>query len=411
MAKNFANYYSTANDAIGIEQKIFLKEETTRATFAIPGATDQFLPNNGATVNYTQPIESSPVRSGRHHSSIIKKKTTTEWSLPSYFHVDTTLGAASVSEIDLSNRVLWKSMLGREVAGPPLQYDTATPPSTTFSLFENGDQWALQAVGCFVQGANCALPGDGEATVEFSGMAKTAYLVGIGKSITANAANAITLATGEGYKFPVGAQVMVIKSDGTTRSTDTPTGSARSVVSVAGDVVTVDGAVLADSDGTTTPVYLCYYEPTTSTVINNPQTGLQGSISIVGLTVDCVRSFAVNMTNNHEPENFCFGKDGLGNTVFTPGDRFTAEVTLEMNLNHALVAFLNKKKEFPGDNLTVVLGSATGRRVEWTIPKVIFPVPSIPVPENGTIPVTFTGNAYATVSDGSSADEITLKFK
>jgi hypothetical protein len=42
------------------------------------------------------------------------------------------------------------------------------------------------------------------------------------------------------------------------------------------------------------------------------------------------------------------------------------------------------------------------------VPKAIFPVPEIPVPDTGTIPVTFTGNAYQTTLD--AADEVTVSF-
>ena len=71
--------------------------------------------------------------------------------------------------------------------------------------------------------------------------------------------------------------------------------------------------------------------PTDSLVaINNPQTGLQGSITIAGLgSADCVRSGSINMVNNHEVQDFCYGEEGLGGRLFTPGGRFTAEISLE----------------------------------------------------------------------------------
>lgn len=408
MAKDFAAIYASGNDAIALEQKIFLKEETTRGTLVAPTATDVMLANTGASVNFTQPVESSPVRSGRHHTNIIKQKTETTWTLPSFFHIDSSLGSASDAEIDLAYRLLWKSMLGKEAIGP-LTYTSAVAPDTTFSIFNNGDQWALQSPGAFVQGANVTLPGDGDATVEFSGDAKTAYLIGIGKSnISNNTGNTITVQTGEGKRFVVGGMVMLIEADGTTRSADTPDGSPRTITDVTGDVITVDGAVLADADFSVTDGYLCYYEPSTSTGINDPQTGLQGSVTVVGLTTDCVRSVSFNMTNNHEMKNFCYGEAGLGGNLFTPGDRLTVEVGMELNLNHDLVEFLNKVSDFTGEDLTVKLGDPSGRHAEFTLPKVIFPRPEISVPDTGTIPISFTGNAYQSALD--AADELTLKF-
>jgi len=414
MSKNFATNYASPNDSIALEQKIFIKEEPTitRGTLEPPTGADFLYTLNGGSVNFTQPIESSPHKSGRHHTSIIKQRTTTNWSIPTFFNIDTTLGARSVAEIDPAMRVLWKSLMGKEdVTGGSPVYTTGTPPSTTFSIFENGDLWAKQAPGAFVESGNATFPGDGQSQVEWAGMAKTTLLVGIGKSVTANAAHAITVAVGEGKRFPIGSLVMVVKSNGTTRSIDTPDGLPRTVTNVVGDIVTVSGAILTDSDGSVvgSPVYLSFYEPLTPVAINDPQTGLQGSITIVGLAAaDCVRSASLNMVNNHEPQDFCFGEEGLGGRLYTPGGRFTAELSLELNLNHDLVEFLNDLATFTGENITVILGDATKRYAQVEVPKGIFPVPEITVPDTGTIPVTFTGNAYQTSLD--AADEVTVSF-
>jgi hypothetical protein len=410
--KNYASIYSSGNDSIALEQKIFIKEESVRGVLQSPTGADFIYTLNGASVNFTQPIESSPHKSGRHHNSVIKQKTSTEWTIPTFFNIDTSLGAVSLAEIDPGMRVLYKSLLGKEeTSGSTLVYTSEDPPSITFSIFEVGDLWSKQASGAFVESGNVTLPGDGQSQIEWAGMAKTSLLVGLSKSVVDNdAANIVTVTAGEGPRFPVGAKVMIIKGDGTTRSTDTPTGSPRTVTAATANTVTLSGAVLADADGTTGGgIYLSYYEPTTSVGINDPQTGLQGSITIVGLGgTDCVRSASLNMTNNHEPQDFCFGHEGLGGTIFTPGGRFTAELSLELNLNHALVQFINGLKEFAGENITLILGDAAGRHVQFEVPKTIFPVPEIPVPDTGTVPVTFTGNAYQTVLD--AADEVTISF-
>lgn len=411
MAKNFAAIYASGNDAVALNQSIFIKEETTRGSLILPAATDFFFHLEGGSVDFSQPIESSPHKTGRHHTSIIKQKTTTEWSIPTFFNIDTTLGAASTAQIDPALRVLWKSLLGREVAGPPLAYDAVTDPSITFSIFENLDVMGKQAPGCAVDTANNSFPGDGQAQTEWAGMAKTAFYVGIGKStISNNGGNTVTVQAGEGTRFPVGGKVMLVESDGTSRSTDTPSGSARTVTAVAGDVVTVDGAALTDADGSGTPIYLCYYEPGGAiSAINNPQTGLQGSVAITGLpSAMCVRSASVNIANNHEWEDFCYGKEGLGDTIFTPAGRLTVEVSLELNLTKAMVGYLNGLRSFTGEDITIVLGAPAGRRVQMDIPKAVFSLPPVTVPGTGTIPVSFTGTAYQT-SNGA-ADEILVRF-
>ena len=242
-------------------------------------------------------------------------------------------------------------------------------------------------------------------------MAKTNLLVGISEltTIDHDGGNDVVVAAGEGDRFPVGSFVMLIEEDGTTRSADTPDGSPRSVTAVVGDTITLDGAALADANATGARIFLVYYEPETATAINDPQTGLEGSVTVASIaSIGCVRSFSMNCTNNHEVQDFCYGEEGLGGKLFVPGGRFTSEVSIEINMTAELVEFLNNKADFTGDDIDLILGDVAGRHLAIDIPKVIFPVPEVNVPENGTIPVTFTGNANQTALD--AADEVTLSY-
>ena len=256
-------------------------------------------------------------------------------------------------------------------------------------------------------------PGDGEAMLEWSGNAKEAFLVGVGKSIVTNATNTVTVSsTLEATRFPVGSQVMIIKSDGVTRSTDTPDGAARTVTAVAGAVVTLSGAALTDAVGTGgAPIYLAYYQPVAKTAINNPVTGLVGAITIAGLTNPCFRTATVAITNDHELVDYCFGSDSLDAPFFVPASRLNVECTLEMNMNQRILQFYNGVQAFTAQDILIVLGggvSGTGRRLEVALPKVRFPVPSFSVPDTGSVPVSFSGMAYQTAID--AADEITASF-
>lgn len=413
MAKNYVQIYEGGNLAIALEQKIFIKQEVTgqRGEMVLPDGTDFIYHLAGGSINFSQPTESSPHKSGRHHTSVIKQKTQTSWTLPTFFNIDTAQGAATTDSIDKGVRVLHKSMFGNEdVLSGYCKYDSSVDPNITFTIMEIGDLWAKQAPGSFVESANIQLPGDGTSQVEWAGSSKTVITVGIGKSLADNnSGNSVTLEAGEGLRFPVGARVMLVKGDN-TKSADTVADSARIVTSVVGDVVTLDGAVLADADGSVEPVYLVYYEPENAGAINDPQTGLEGSVSIAGFgnIAKCIRNLTLNCTNNHELQDFCFGEEGLGGAMFVPGGRLTVEVSMEMNLSQQLVAFINNLKDFDGDDITVKLGDVTGRHMEVLLPKVIFQVPEISVPETGTIPVSFTGQANQTALD--AADEITISY-
>lgn len=412
MAKNYKTIYESGNVSIALEQRFFVKQETTRGELKAPTGADFFF-HTGGSIEHTQPVESSPHKSGRHHNNIIKKKKEASFTISTYFNIDTAQPAAAVAEIDPALRLLWKSMMGAEDVSSGLKFSPAVP-ALTFSLFEVADKWARQARGCFIQGANMTFPGDGEATIEWSGACKDALYVGMAKSIEDNnGGQTVTLSVGEGAQFAkaIGGLVMIIKSDGITRSTDTPDGTPRKIVSVVGDVVTLDGAALADADGSglADEVYLVYYEPTTPVAIDNPQTGLVGSFAVTGYGTFCARSISVNLTNDHELVNYCYGSDSLKAPFYVAGNRMTAVVSFEANWDETMMKLFNSVQNFDGQELTIVLGDAAGRRLQIDIPKVIFAVPSVAIPETGSVPVTFEGNAYQTAFD--AGDEISVHYK
>jgi hypothetical protein len=413
MAKNYADIYNSSNPAIALEQRFYAKLETSRGTLIAPTGSDFFYTLGGGTIESTQAIETSPHRSGRHHNNIIKKKWETNFSFSTYFNIDTTLGAAAAAEIDPAVRLLFKSLMGYEDASAGAKYQPTTP-NLTFTLLECGDKYAKQTAGCFVQGNTMAFPGDGEATCAWTGNGTRVKYLGIGKSVTLNnAGNTITLVTGDGALFEnaEGAMVMIIEANGTTRSADTPDGTPRKIVSVVGDVVTLDGAVLADADGSglNAPIYLSYYEPSTPVAIDNPQTGLVGSFAITGYGSLCARSINIEMTNNHELANYCYGSDSLSSPYFVPGERFTAKITFETNLTEKVLKLLQTTQDFTGQEIALVLGDPATRHFTIDIPRAIFSIPSIPVPETGSIPISFEGNCYQTTLD--AGDEIVAWFK
>lgn len=411
MAKNYASIYANTGDSSALNQRFFLKQETTKGTMVVPAAADYFFALAGGGVNFSQPINSSPHRSGRHNNNTIKEKKSLEWSLPTMVNINES-AAQGTGELEPALRVLWKSLLGRETIPGAVQYDSVEDPSITFSMFEIGDKWAKQSRGLFVDACEIQLPGDGQSQLAWSGMGVESYLVGVGKStVDNNAGNTVTVQSGEGKLFPVGSFVMLVEADGTTRSGDTPAGSARKVVSVTGDVVTLDGVALADADGSGTPVYLCYFEPVMAGTegIDNPLTGLVGTFTSASIPgAQCVRSATITVTNGHEIVNYCWGTDAAYGSIFVPASRLEVDVSIEMNLNKDLVMFYNGVQQFEAQDLNFKLGSVAGRHLEIDLPKCIFQIPSISVPENGSIPVSFEGKAYQDALD--AANEIVVKY-
>lgn len=409
MAKNYAAAYNDVNDSSALEQRFYLTEELVAGVVQIPVNTSFFYSKSGGSLSFTQANNSSSHRSGRHNNNTIVDKSSSEWSLSTYFNID-ELAVNGAASIDLPIKWLLKSLLGKQVLTTDAVYDTSVTPGYYASIFEVGDKWSKQSRGAWVDGCKMSFPGDGQAMSDWSGKAFDVLFCGISKSVTANIANTVTVALGEGKRFPVGSQVMIIKADGVTRSTDTAAGTARKVVSVSGDIVTLSGAVLADADGSValTPVYLSYYEPAAPTAIDNPVVGLVGDFTADRLPLGyCLRKLELDIQNNHEVKNYCYGHDGIEG--FVPGGRVNIGVSADLNLSSDLVEFYNDVRARLPNNWLLKLGSSTGRHLEILLPKIIFQVPAITVPETGSIPVTFSGTAYQTALD--AADEIKVSFK
>ncbi len=408
MAKNYADIYNSGNDSIGLNQRFYAKVEGNRGHLVLPGNSD-FMYTTAGQISFSQALEPSAHRTGRHHQSQIKKKKETSFSISTYFNIDESLGAASAAEVDSPIRLFFESCFGKEETSPNLKYTTAKAPDVTFSLYEVGDFWCRQSRGAFIEGCTLNFPGDGEATAEWTGNARDAFMVGIGKSTVDNSSNVVTLQAGEGKSFRVGAAVMLVKADGLTRSSDTPAGSGRYVTAISGDQVTLSGAPLMDADGSESPVYLCYYEPAAPVGINNPVTGLVGSMSLAGVNISSFRGATITVTNSHELRNSEFGSAGLGGTLFVPGGKVTNQVKVDTNVNAEVIRLFNRVQDFEAQNFSLILGDAAGRHLAISCPKVSFSIPSFDTPETGSVVISFEGPALQTTYD--SADEISIEFK
>ena len=416
MAKNFANQYARTGSSIALEQSFFAVEEVTKGTFAAPTNTDFFLTMAGGSITHTQPVTPTPHRTGRHNTDTFLEKKSTEWEIPTFVNIDTTAPGGDTST-DAAIRLLWKALLGSETinAGVSAIYNSSVDPDTSFSLYENGDKWAQQCRAAFVQQNAVSAPGDGQAQFTWSGMAADRLRVGIVKFTSdSNATNIITaVSASEAKRMPVGAQVMIIENDGLVRSADTPDGTYRTVTArnTATGAITIDGAVLADADGTTgTGFYLAYAEPAAFTGISGVQTGLVGSIDIdnLGTPVDCVRSFNVNINNNHEAVSYCYGTDGLAAPYFIPGSRLSVEVDVEINLDDNLIEFLDDVDNIVASDIDFVIGAVASRHFKLDLPKTIFNIPSTSLPDEGSIPVSLNGVGFQTSL--GAADELTASY-
>jgi len=412
--KNYASIYNNTSDSNSIEQRFFVKVEAINGQFNPPLNTDFIFTLPGGSITASQPLDDDPQTTGDRQSvSFIANKREENWALELFFNVD-VLAANGNAAIDNAVKALWKSALGRTTVGVSSEFiaDAVLAPSITMTIMQCLGDTALQMIGAFVDDFEIQLPGDGQAKATFSGKGGQVKTVGIGKSTVNNSANTLTVQTGEGWRFPVGSQIMVIMDDGLTLSTDTPAGTPRTVTSVSGDVLTVNGAALTDSDGSGVgaPIYVVYYEPLAPTAINAPQTGLVGEISSSLLPSGyCFRNLTISGANNHEAVNYCYGADGLDAPFFIPAGKLALSVSADLNLSKALVGFYNKIVAKTPVDILAVLGEGTGRRYEFELPRIIFSIPEISVPESGSIPVTFEGMAKQTAAGALDALTVTVQ--
>jgi hypothetical protein len=380
----------------------------------LPGNADLILIKGSGSLTESQELLDSEHKSGRHNTSYILGKSDENWSFPTYFNLNKSALNGSAA-IDTPMKVLLESALGKTSVGlvnSEFIANASAAPDVTFTMMEVGDVSAKQAIGGYVEESEFNLPGDGQAMANFSGKAGSVTIVGIGKSTTIQAATNVFTCddVGEGKNFPIGSYVMIIKADGVTRSTDTATLTARKVTAVTAGAVTLDGAALtADSNGgPSTPVYLVYYEPPAPVAVDAPETGLVGDIISTKLPAGyCFRSLTIKCTNNHEPVDYCFGTKGLHAPFYIASGRLMVTASAELNWSKKIVSFYNRVKANESVDILAVLGAPTGRRFEFSLPKIYFSVPAVETPESGSIPVTFEGKGYQTVLD--AADEIEVR--
>ena len=137
---------------------------------------------------------------------------------------------------------------------------------------------------------------------------------------------------------------------------------------------------------------------------------MKGSITIDTLpTLSCVRSATLTLNNNHELVDYCFGTDALSGSIFVPGGRLDATLAIEMNLNAPMVEFMKRVRNFEGHAIELVVGDSSARHLSIDLPRVIFNVPALSVPDTGSVPVSFEGTALQSTLD--AADEVTVNLK
>ena len=371
------------------------------------GVNDQdfFLYTTGG-INFNQPVESNPHRSGRFHSGIIKQKKVVEFDMDALLNMSGNAG----DSLDNPIRLLLKSALGNETVTPltSIEY-TQGLPNFTFSVVKASTIFAEYYTGCYVKDWTLTAPGDAVVTQKFTGMGSDSQIAGIGVVDGLVSASAdVTLQAGPPahvQRFTVGSRVMVVDVDGRTILQGADGSLLVNNVNLVANQLTLSETIDVADQG-----YIVFWHPgaVQQTGRDAVFTDLSGSFKFNASGSEvCATNIELNLVNDHIDLNNCFGVDI--NEGFAAGNRATFTLSVTLDLSGENLGDLVQSRQFNGLDGSIIIGDPTsGRYLEIDLRKWIVAVPPIDLPENGTTPVTFEGNLFQ--SEPGERDPIKLSF-
>ncbi len=403
---------------LGVDQKVWLGSET--GGFG-DDATGGLLPLAANAIDFITcdikfdiPREDSPSRSGRSVVARLSGKKTVEVKVESHIIPGTPVGLnpslppmhplilSAFGEVDLSNPA-------------EIKYKLSRFNGNSARIVEEATHYARLAVGVVGDKLTFSLPGDGKAQMSFEGFAQDAYIAGESNLVSDTViGNDIEVTVGHGFRFEVDSLVDVIDGvDGNTIIV-----SARKVVAVVGDIVTLDGAAFSATTGDFAIGHApADYLPITA---EYALLGLRGTFNVAGFPIgDCELIMAeIGLSNNYTKKDFLYGTDKI--CGFIADKRREVSVKIEVLLNKDTLSFYMRNKQFIAEELTITLepqripgpsfSSSVGRTFEFYLPKVEFNIPPIANEADAYVTLSLEGKALA--PDSNSLDEeFTLTIK
>jgi hypothetical protein len=371
------------------------------------GVDDQdFLLYTEGGAKYAQPIESSPHRSERFHTSFIPKKITADFDITTLINMSGLAGAS----LDNAVRALLKGAAGLETVVPnvALNYSQSSDINY-FSLVKATTLFAEYYVGCYVKDYTLTQAGDAPGTHKFAGMAKKATTAGIGKLFGAVVASTDVILDSVVYphveRFKAGAYVMMVDTDGRTITA----GADGSLYIVSVDLV-LNKVVLSSAVDALDQSFLVFWHPgcVQTTARDNIYTDLQGSFKFSPTEpAVCVTNLTLTLANDHIDKMNCFGTDSNDGGV--AGNRATWTLSITFDLSNDMFGKLIQSESFGGFQPEIIIGdSVSTRYLKVTAPRWVPSIPEKAIPANGTTPITMEGLLYE--SEGGARDCVVLSF-
>jgi hypothetical protein len=230
---------------------------------------------------------------------------------------------------------------------------------------------------------------------------KYASLAQITPAIVASAS--VVTQPNEASKFETGCRVMLVAADGRT-------------VLYGADGSLIFTWLTASTGTLSSPVSmddLTYMVPWTphnfdQVGIDDPVTGLSGTVSLDGgvSTIEEIRSVEISFDPKVEDQDNYYKADGNRGRVV--GGR--AEITLDLDvmLSVSQAQHITEAKRFVARDVLVKLGDPTGRHVRFVFPNVMFQVPDIELPDEGSVPLKLSGKCLQTTV--GSLDAFSIEY-
>jgi hypothetical protein len=350
--------------------------------------------------------QGSKSRTGRQNFGVIKKKKMLEGTLESYINVNTSLSAPAVDNaVDL----MLQNALGTKLTDGAtyITYNMQQAPSKYFTLLNGTNVSAALLNGCYNKSLEIDLPGDSEAKYKltFKGRdEKVSSVCQVNGAVSASAT--IVVNSGEAYNTEPSSLVMCVDVDGRTVLYGYDGSLSVSSITNGSNTIVLSSPVTLSSGA-----YLVPYNPA---VLGNPGgtlqplVGLTGSVSFNGgsTTLEQVRSVNIVIDQKLSDLDKFYGFDT--NRGYVVGSEAEIKVKIETLCTPSEINRILQIKSDTNFSMQIVLGSASGRRVQISCPSVIYQIPAIEIPDSGEVPITFEGIAQQ--SSLGAMDAISISY-
>jgi hypothetical protein len=335
--------------ALGRNRRDFIKKESTPFTFeTLADANALKLLNFSLNLAHERG-DREDWRPQRSIMERITRRKVGSWSLEAYMLPSGTAGTApdlgAVLEVAFG-------IAPTVVGGTSVTYNlTPNQNMGTFSAHQgfpiaSGQAYGKTARGCWAESLGISINGTDAPRITAEGGCADVAHSGFGTSSATSSGTTITLQSGEGAYFQPGSFIIVQGGD------------IRSVVSIAGDVLTVNSATAVS-----TGHWVAAWQGVTPVTVGAPLGGITGGITIGGDTVSAV-SMDINLANNHK----AIDDEALASTVedYIPGFR-SVTGTIAVRARGDYLKYMLRRQAFAPVAVNVTVGNVAGSRIKFNM--------------------------------------------